>query len=189
MARTLNLGCGGMGGNVNTGQTEFGLDIRLAVLRTSIRYPERFLVCGRGEQLPFRDSCFDSVMVRVAFPYMRATTTLREIRRVLRPSGTLWLSLHPLGMLIRELTQAIGAGNIKNALYRCFIIANGTLFHVTGQQICLPGNRHEFYQTRQGMERALCRHGFCEVQTQWGPTEFIVTARRTIGTGHNIVKQ
>jgi hypothetical protein len=189
MTRTLNLGCGRMAGSIKTGQLEYGLDIKLAALRSSVRHPDRFLVCGRGEQLPFRENSFDAAVVRVAFPYMRAIATLREIRRVLLPSGTSWLSFHPLGMLIRELRQAVRAGNIKNALYRCFIIANGTVFHFTGRQICLPGDRQEFFQTRLGMERALRHNGFCDVQCRRAPVEFVVTARKGVGASEQSRKR
>ena len=51
------------------------------------------LVCGNAQRLPFRDGCFDLVfVVEVMGEIPDKSDALREIRRVLRPGGTLAVS-------------------------------------------------------------------------------------------------
>ncbi len=51
------------------------------------------LVCGNAQRLPFRDGCFDLVfVVEVMGEIPDKSVALREIRRVLRPGGTLAVS-------------------------------------------------------------------------------------------------
>jgi len=180
LAWTLDLGCGRAVSAVGVGQRACGLDIDFQALHDVDWHERPSLVCGRGEQLPFRDCCFGSIVSRVAVPYMRVDETFREMERVLLPGGTVQLSLHPLGMTVRELRRAVRARNLKNTLYRCFIIVNGTCFHLTGRQVSLPfrQQRCEFFQTRTGIARALRARGFCDVKWQRGPREFIVNARK-----------
>ena len=66
----------------------------------------RFSAAARAEALPFADAAFDAVTVLGALEYMEAPeSALAECRRVLRPGGTLVVSLLNRSSLYRWLTR------------------------------------------------------------------------------------
>ena len=66
----------------------------------------RFSAAARAEELPFADAAFDTVTVLGALGYMEAPEiALTECRRVLRPGGTLVVSLLNRSSLYRLLTR------------------------------------------------------------------------------------
>jgi len=66
----------------------------------------RFSAAARGEALPFADAAFDAVTVLGALEYMEAPeSALTECRRVLRPGGTLVVSLLNRSSLYRLLSR------------------------------------------------------------------------------------
>jgi len=66
----------------------------------------RFSAAARAEALPFADAAFDAVTVLGVLEYMEAPeSALTECRRVLRPDGTLVLSLLNRSSLYRLLTR------------------------------------------------------------------------------------
>ena len=134
-------------------------------------------ICGSGESLPFADDSFDFVFSRVALPYMHVPTALREIHRVLAPSGRIWLVLHGPGIVFGQLTQALRGGHLKSAAFQSYAAVNGALFHLTGRLMRWPiGARYESFQTRRIIPR-LRQAGFVDVQIELEP-HFIVRARK-----------
>lgn len=96
--RTLDLGCG-TGRDLplyGPGVSVVGLDPAWApLLRARRRAPTARLVGGSAEALPFRDGVFDTVVSALVFcsvPDPRRG--LGEVRRVLRPGGTLRMLEH-----------------------------------------------------------------------------------------------
>ena len=81
----------------------FGLDVDPGALRLgrSLTQNVRF-VCGKAEALPYGDEQFDLVLARGSVPYFNIPASLREMRRVLRPGGTVWMTLHPVAMMSPE---------------------------------------------------------------------------------------
>jgi len=73
--------------------------------------PNIGLVSARGEDLPFEDEYFDLVFSRVALPYMDINKALREISRVLKGGGDLWLALHPASMVFSRAKRSAWGGN------------------------------------------------------------------------------
>ncbi len=66
----------------------------------------RFCAAASGEALPFADAAFDAVTILGALEYMEAPErALAECRRVLRPGGTLVVSLLNWSSLYRLLTR------------------------------------------------------------------------------------
>lgn len=133
-----------------------------------------------GEQLPYADASFDLVFSRVALPYTDIPRALAEIARVLRPGGTIWLSLHPPVFALRAIARALRGRHLKGALFAVYVLANGLLLHLLGQQMRWPfgrKRRYESVQTASGMRRALQRAGFDHVRVERGRF-FVVTARR-----------
>jgi ubiquinone/menaquinone biosynthesis C-methylase UbiE len=141
-----------------------------------MRRDPRLLVCGRGEELPFRDGCFGLVRSNVSVPYMDIPAVLAEIKRVLSPGGKIWLSLHPVSSAIKDLFHAISRGNVQNTFYRLYVLANGVCFILTGRLIRFPLNRKrcESFQSAGAMKRALLAHGFSNIKIEKS-RQFVVT--------------
>ncbi|MGF1546538.1 MAG: class I SAM-dependent methyltransferase [Thiotrichales bacterium] len=180
----LDIGCG-------VGQTLVAAKLAPDALRVGLDldHPclaygrERFghigFVNGAAETLPFRDAVFDHVVSRVCLPYTEIRRTLREVRRVLKPGGRVWFTLHPYATLHRELVDALKRIKPGNALRRSHVLMNGILFHLTGRQIALvPKWGYESFQTRAGMRRALQAQGFTDIRIGYEGRHFVCAARR-----------
>jgi SAM-dependent methyltransferase len=154
-------------------QMTFGLDIDPAALRLgrSLTQKVRF-VCGKAEALPYRDGQFDMVVARVSMPYFNIRASLQEIRRVLRPGGMVWMTLHTIAIPWRSARTA----NYKGKLFFAYICLNSILFHVCQRQFPLLG-RYESFQTERGITRALRRLGFVDICIARG-THFVVSATK-----------
>jgi SAM-dependent methyltransferase len=126
--------------------------------------PRWLCVCARGEQLPLADGSVDAVISTVALPYMDIPAALREIRRVLRPGGSVDATLHPWAFLLRELRSRppVTPGAF---LHRLYVIANGVWFHLTGSVFrYFIARRVESWQSERGGRIALRRAGFVGVR-------------------------
>ncbi len=172
--KVLDIGCG-------AGQTliaaypdrvSYGIDIDAAALRLGSRITDcvRF-TRSRAECLPFADSQFDLVISRVAIPYTDIQTTLKEIRRVLKPGGELWVTLHTFSMVARNLHLR----TLKSHLSFAYVLANSALFHLAQRQFDVMG-RFESFQTPKGIHRALERNGFEDIRISL-EKHFVVQAR------------
>lgn len=155
--RILDLGCGSgtplTRWKLSPSDQVTGMDVNAESLaRAKQKYPERRFLEGAGENLPLHDQSFDKVICAISLPYMNIPKALREINRVLIPSGELLLSLHPPRFTLAELRNTFPRP--KATTYRLFVLANGICFHFFGRA---PG---ESFQTEHGMRIALSRAGF-----------------------------
>lgn len=180
----LDIGCGAGQTLIASRLTEnalaCGIDPVTAALALGRTLTDRVhFGAAKGEDLPFANETFDLVFSRVALPYMDIPKALREILRVLRPGGTVWLSLHPPQFAFRTMGRAIRSGKIRAALYPVYTLLNGLLLHFVDRQIQWPfgRKRYESAQTARGMRRALHRAGFSDPRITRGQF-FVVTARR-----------
>ena len=172
--KVLDIGCG-------AGQTliaaypdriSYGIDIDAGALKLGTRLTGgvRF-VRSRAEYLPFGDSQFDLVTSRVAIPYTDIQSTLKEIRRVLKPGGALWVTLHTFSMVVRNLNLR----TLRSHLSFAYVLANSALFHLTQQQFRVM-DRCESFQTPKSIQRALEQNGFENIKISLGK-HFVVQAR------------
>jgi ubiquinone/menaquinone biosynthesis C-methylase UbiE len=164
MARVLDLGCGAgdypVRANLSADDDVTGVDIdaqRLVIARQ--RFPQRTFQQARGEALPFPDAYFDRVVSAVALPYMDIPKTLAEVRRVLKPGGSVFFSVHPLRFTLHELWKSMPRP--VAVAYRAFVVVNGLYFHATGRVLRVAG-RSESFQTRRGLSLAFAHAGFVE---------------------------
>jgi ubiquinone/menaquinone biosynthesis C-methylase UbiE len=172
--RVLDIGCG-------AGQTliaaypdrvSFGLDMDLDALKLGRCLTDRVrFVCGTAEALPWPDGQFDMVIARVSLPYTDIGRSLAEIYRVLKKSGTLWMTLHPFSAVWRQAKS----GNYKSWIFFAYILLNSAVFDLTQRQFPFLG-RYESFQTRSGIARALRKKGFESISIGRGK-HFLVTAR------------
>jgi len=173
-ARVLDVGCGSGQSLIAAyaDRTSFGVDIDLHALRLGKTLSERTcLVNSSAEALPFRNNQFDLVFARVSLPYTDIAASLREIRRVLKPNGKVWMTLHPFGVTWKQAKTS----NYKGKIYFAYILLNSLLFHLFQWQFSFLGRKYESFQTERGIRRALERNGFDNVQIE-RTRHFLVTA-------------
>jgi hypothetical protein len=110
---------------------------------------------------------------------MEIPLVLGEIARVLTPGGSLWLSLHSFRMVRRHLVRSLLHLDVRDTIYRVYVVLNGLLFHFSGRVFRFPLKRErcESFQTRRGMRIALRRAGFVDEETV---KFFVCSARRQI---------
>ena len=170
----LDLGCGAGQTLIARypNQTTFGLDIDYPVLQfgKTLSQDVQFL-CGRAEAIPFGTDVFDLVIARVSLAYTDIAQVLGEARRVLKPGGRLWITLHSW----RVPWEMARAGNWKAKLFLSYIVLNSVLFHLTQRQFGVFGRRESF-QTRSGMLKALRQAGFEDIVVTQG-NHFLIEAR------------
>lgn len=180
----LDIGCGiGQGVAAHCAGrddlTVVGIDIDPVPLRHGAQaFAHAHFARASGDQLPFADGSFDLVCSRVSLPYMHVPRAIGEMRRVLRPGGRVWLTLHPVSRTWRELGRAITRRQPRDVVFRLYVMGNGALLHLFGRSIPFFANgRHESFQTVAGMHRVLQRHGFDEIRIERG-RHFVLSATR-----------
>ncbi len=179
----LDLGCG-------IGQSLLACDLPIKTFACGVDVDEEALAFGRkmsdqisfvratGEKLPFDDGSFSAIISRVTLPHMHIPNALREISRVLKPGGYVWLTLYPYAWIRRRAVQSLKSGSLKNFAYLLYVMGNGAIFHFTGKQYRLPfSQRCESFQTISGVTRAMKEAGFENIRADQNRF-FIVTASK-----------
>lgn len=171
----LDIGCG-------AGQTliavypdrvSFGLDIDMRALKLGRTLTDQVrFACGTADALPYQNGSFDMVVARVSLPYVNLPAAFREIRRVLRKGGELWITLHPFSV-VWKYTKG---HNFRTWISFGYILLNSLLFHFVQKQFSVRG-RCESFQTKRGLYRALRKGGFDDISISKNKERIIVTAR------------
>jgi ubiquinone/menaquinone biosynthesis C-methylase UbiE len=175
----LDIGCGAGQTLMAIGnhQRRVGVDIDIDALRFGLSATMTSgiqVAAAKGECLPFPDGTFDFVYSRVALPYMDIPAALAEMRRVLRPRGRLWLTLHTIDIPAAQFRR----GNLKGRIYAVYTVLNGLWFHVSGRTFHFLRGLCESIQTERGMRIALSRAGFSTIEFRRTTHHFAVTAQR-----------
>ncbi|MGB8543324.1 MAG: methyltransferase domain-containing protein [Candidatus Acidiferrales bacterium] len=138
-------------------------------------------VCAQGERLPFADGSFDLVISRLAIPYMDIPVMLREVNRVLKPGGIVWVSLHDIRYAGRRILQDIKGLHFRSVVFNLYSIANGLMLELSGRLYRFPLNNSILsIQTVRGMAKALIRSGFSDVEFDDGTRVIVMAARKDI---------
>jgi ubiquinone/menaquinone biosynthesis C-methylase UbiE len=181
--RILDVGCGAgqtlIASELAPDVQAVGIDIDQEALELGGELTDRVrFVAGGAEALPFADGSFDLVIARVALPLTYVPAAVAEMGRVLAPGGDVWLVLHSLNRTIRLLAGNARHLQAKRAVYRSYVLANGSLYHLTGRMVPLPtSGRYETFQTDRSIARELRRAGFGAIRTARG-YHYIVSATK-----------
>ncbi len=129
--RLLELGCGAgrlTGRLRQPGRELVACDIAPNMLaRARARFPDVHFECCDAAQLPFADAEFDAVFfgfngLDCLLPFARREQCLREMRRALKPGGTLLFSSHNKWWPGAYLpTNRFRAGTLRDNLLRGFL--------------------------------------------------------------------
>ena len=145
-----------------------GIDVsREAITKARLLHPRWNFFRHSAEYIPFTDGEFDSVIAGVSLPYMDIPLVLAEVKRVLRPGGTFWCSLHPLSHTLEHLFRSIRHFVWKDMIFRSYVLLNGLYFHFTGKLFRFPGGRIESFQTKRGMRIAMERAGLTSPESEY----------------------
>ncbi len=132
---------------------------------------------GSADALPFAGDAFDVIISRVSLHHTNIPVTIKEMYRVARAGGRIWLSLQSIRFPVRYLINGIGNRKPGATLYYLYVIFNGICFNQFRKVYRHP-TRHtyESFQSGGGMKRMLEHAGFRGVSVDL-PT-FIVTAHK-----------
>lgn len=179
----LDIGCG-------IGQTFVALDlgkdnlpIGIDIDFESLSYGKKqfqniIFINGIAENLPFKDCSFDLIISRVTLPFTNIPVSIKEIRRVLKVNGRIWLVLHPFSMVVNRLIRAMIHFKIKKIIYYSYVIVNGILLNFFRLQFpFLKDKKYESFQTKFGMSKLLITNNFKDVNFR-SDRSFIADAKK-----------
>jgi ubiquinone/menaquinone biosynthesis C-methylase UbiE len=172
-ARVLDVGCGAGQTLIAAypDRTTFGLDIDQGALLLGKSLTSGVcFVCGDAEALPYASDSFDMVVARVSLPYMNLDPSIREMYRVLKPGGTLWITLHTFASALKQARRS----SYKGWLFFGYIVLNSMVLHAFQKQFGFFG-RNETFQTERAIRKLLDRNRFEDVTVTQGE-HFVVTA-------------
>lgn len=179
----LDIGCG-------VGQTMVGMELGEERLLVGVDIDHDPLAYGHktygnilyskctAEALPLTDETFDLVFARVAVPYTNVPYTAREMFRVLKPGGRIWITLHPVQMTGRQLMQSVKQFKLKDIVFRTYVLLNGLSLHLFGKLFPFPTNgQYESCQSNKAIKSLLVNAGFENVTID-RQRHFLVTAHK-----------
>lgn len=181
--RILDVGCGVGQALVALGCTDrraVGMDVDEEAIRHGIEHfggQIQYLLAD-ARRIPMPAETFDLVFCRSALAYMQVIPALREMRRVLRPGGRLWVTLHTRAMAGRALRAALRARSPRRTVHALYVLLNGCLLRWLGTTLPYPTGRRESWQSPDHLARRLRRWGLRTTVTQVGPS-VVLEALRT----------
>jgi ubiquinone/menaquinone biosynthesis C-methylase UbiE len=146
-------------------------------------FPALELHVSPAEELPFADETFDLIVSRVALPYTYVPRAVAEIYRVLKPGGRVWFLLHRASMDLREITKYFRERNIRAAVGKVYVLANGVLLHLFGVMCPRPwSGTYASFQTTGGFTRLMKRKGFTNCVVETSPAGHFIFRANKQGT-------
>ncbi len=182
--RILDVGCGAgqtiLASRIPRDCMVVGLDRDLSFLELGRKFSSGVhFVCGNGECLPFCDNFFDFAYARVSLPYMRIRPALAELSRVLQPGAALWITVHPASKAVRRILRGLREFRFRDVVFQSYVLLNGFTLHLFDTEFDFPlkRSRHESFQTKRSIRRALESSEFEQIEAR-REKSFIVTARK-----------
>jgi len=172
--QVLDLGCGAgqILQAIRPNVVSFGCDIDMEAMKfgQTMAPNVRFAKCTL-EALPYKDRSFDMVIARGSLVYTHIPRSLAEIRRILKPGGKVWMTLHTPKKIFVLMKQE----DIRTKLLMSFNLVNGVLFHMAQKQVRFPKKGYASFQTNSSISKALQNAKFKDIQIE-KREHFLVTA-------------
>ncbi len=168
----LDIGCGigqtfiGTGIDKDPERSLFGIDIDIEQLKYGkANYGNITFINSSGDNLPIVTNSLDLVFSRVSLPYVHIPTAIKEISRVLKKGGEVWMTLHPFEMTREHIWQSVKGLKYKDVIFRSYVIFNGLLLHHFGRLIRFPCKGiYESFQTEKSMAALLKKENFEQIE-------------------------
>lgn len=168
----LDIGCGigqtfiGTGIYKDDSRNLIGLDIDVEQLRYGkSHYANITYINSSGDCLPIFTGSLDLVVSRVSLPYVHIPTAIKEISRVLKGGGEIWITLHPFEMTLMHLQQSLRSFQYKDVIFRSYVILNGLLLHFFGTLMRFPlKGIYESFQTEKAVKSLLKKASFENIE-------------------------
>ena len=180
----LDIGCG-IGQTFVASELDYrkllvGVDVDLeCLIYGHHQFRHINFVNATAERLPFRDNVYDFVISRVSLPYTNIPHSSVEIERVLNRNGRVWLTLHSFSMAMSRLIGAFRRLEIKEIVYRSYVIFNGLTFNLLGRLFLFPvKKRYESFQSISGIIRAMRKARFIDIWAGRKGRQLVCTARK-----------
>jgi ubiquinone/menaquinone biosynthesis C-methylase UbiE len=178
----LDIGCG-IGqtlaaAELGNGAFLIGMDIDFqSISYGKNKFNNIVFINANAHNVPFKDRSFDLVISRVCLPYTNIHKSIREISRVIKYDGKIWLTLYSFSKALGYLASSISKFEIKNTILVCILLINGTLSFF-GIRLYWPFvKRYESFQTKYGIKRLLKKNSFQDINIIRNE-HFVVTARK-----------
>jgi ubiquinone/menaquinone biosynthesis C-methylase UbiE len=161
----LDIGCG-IGQTLLAlgckGRICVGIDIDEASIRYGIENHGDLIsyIVTDAKKIPLPSGVFDLAFCRVSLPYTNIPVVVREISRVLRPKGRIWLTLHDKARVQEYAAVAFRSKNLKRMLHAVYVLANGYAFKFFGLVFPYLNGRYESWQDEWAMKNLLRKSGF-----------------------------
>ncbi len=161
----LDIGCG-IGQSLLAFDCKNKICIGLDIDQEAIRYgienhgDKINFILSDGNRLPLPDHSVDLVYSRVAIPYMNIPRVIKEVRRVLKSNGRIWLTLHTKETAMQYLKDAIKDRKIKRFIHVVYILLNGHCLKYFGIVFPFLNLRYESWQDAEAMKKLLEKNGF-----------------------------
>lgn len=164
-------------------KSRHGIDIDShAVEAGLVRFPELDLRVAPAEDIPFGDAQFDLVFSRVALPYTNVPRALKEMARVTRPNGLIWLALHSWRTELGEVNAAWKHRAARRLVDRTYVVTNSLLLSALGVCVARPwSGAYETFQFAGGIKRLLKKLRFFDIECQREP-HFCISARKAVAS-------
>jgi SAM-dependent methyltransferase len=163
-ARVLDIGCGPAAKwiAIDPDSTLVCIDVDSSAWPTSLPPNTQAFVMSGEDLGAFGDRNFSMVVGKNSLPYMRPQKAIPEMARVCAEGGTLYLTMHTVGSVLRHMWASLTNLELKDVVFRCYVLINGTWAAIGGEPFAFPLKRSKFewYQTAGGMRRRLRRAGF-----------------------------
>jgi len=162
----LDIGCGIgqtlVAANLENNKLPIGIDIDFeSLLYGKKKFGNITFINGASEHLPLKGCLFDMIISRVSLPYTNINESIKEISRILKDNGKIWLVLHPFSMTIKNLMKSIVRFQFKSIIFNIYVFVHGIVLHSWGWQFPFPTTkRYESFQTKSKITKMLKSNGF-----------------------------
>jgi len=161
----LDIGCG-------IGQSFIALEltdricIGIDIDKDAIKYgidnfgSKIHFVLSDAKHIPLRSNMLNFVYSRVSLPYTNIPKVIKEMRRLLRNDGRVWMTLHSRDFVVKNFKEAISSRSIKQLIKATYALINGYLLKYFGIVFPIRSGRYESWQDTSAIKQLLIRNGF-----------------------------